>query len=92
MVSGSLATLQVTVRCIWQLLPDGCPRAIRRCGELLKQFDGRGGDRSKSDATDTFALTQSKAAADAGLSKRQQVTAVRVANVPSEIFEAPSRR
>ena len=60
-------------------------RAIRRAGELLKQVDGRGGDRSKSDAGDTYA--QSDLAADAGMSKRQQVTAVRLANVPAEDFD-----
>jgi hypothetical protein len=60
-------------------------RAIRRCGELLKQFDARGGDRSKSNGDGTFA--QSEAAREAGLSKRQQVTAGRVANVPLGEFE-----
>lgn len=63
-------------------------RAVRRCGELLKQFDGRGGDRSKNDATVNFAPTQKQAADDAGLSERQRVTAVRVANVPEPDFEA----
>ena len=62
-------------------------RAIRRCGELLKQFDGRGGDQSESTAADTFAPTQREAAEQAGMSKRQQVTAVRVANVPDNTFE-----
>ena len=52
---------------------------------LPKQFDARGGDRSKSAATDTFA--QRDAAEDAGLSKRQQVSAVRIANIPAERFE-----
>ncbi|MCP4700706.1 MAG: hypothetical protein GY862_28205 [Gammaproteobacteria bacterium] len=58
-------------------------QAIRRCGELLKQFDGS--TRAGGVATDT---TQRQAAQDAGLSKRQQVTAVRVANVPQDIFDA----
>jgi hypothetical protein len=62
-------------------------RAIRRCGELLKQFDGRGGDRSKSGDAPTFAPTQREAAERAGISRDQQVTAVRVANVPAEDFE-----
>ena len=62
-------------------------RAIRRCGELLKEFDGRGGDRTKTDGADTSAPTRREAAATAGLSERQQVTAVRVANVPAEQFE-----
>ncbi|MCK9543966.1 MAG: hypothetical protein M0R03_18255 [Novosphingobium sp.] len=32
-------------------------------------------------------MSQREAAEQAGLSKRQQVTAVRVANVPDEVFE-----
>lgn len=62
-------------------------RAIRRAGELLKQVDGRGGDRTKTDADGGFAPTQRQAAADAGMSERQQLTAVRVANVPADEFE-----
>jgi hypothetical protein len=62
-------------------------RAVRRCGELLKQFDGRGGDRTKTDGAVSSAPTQKEAAQQAGLSERQQVTAVRVANVPAETFE-----
>ena len=34
-------------------------RAIRRSGELLSQFDTRGGDRSKSGGAHTFVLTES---------------------------------
>ena len=63
-------------------------RAVKRCGQLLKQYDGRGGDRSKSASADTSAPTQRDAASDAGMSKRQQVTAIRVANVPDDEFEA----
>ncbi len=60
-------------------------RAIRRCGELLQQFDGRGEHR-RTDGGDSS--SQRQAAAAAGMSERQQVTAVRVANVPDEEFEA----
>jgi hypothetical protein len=66
-------------------------RAVRRMGELLKQFDGRGGDQSKSDGTHTFASdqpSQKEVAARAGISKHQQTQAVRVANVSPEKFEA----
>lgn len=67
-------------------------RATRRVGELLKQFDGRGGDqKGESDGGGTFDIrppTQRMAAESAGLSKRQQVTAVRVANIPEKDFEA----
>lgn len=62
-------------------------RAIRRCGELLKQVDGRGGDTGKSVDDRTFAQTQRNAADAAGMSKHQQVQAVRVANVPAAEFE-----
>ena len=63
-------------------------RAIRRAGELLTTLDGRGGDRSKSAGGDTFAPSRQEAGSEAGMSKRQQVTAVRVANVPQPDFEA----
>jgi len=59
-------------------------RAIRRAGELLKQFDARG-DHRKKDGTVLSSATQM--ARSVGLSERQQKTAVRVANVPAETFE-----
>ncbi len=63
-------------------------RAIERCGELLKAYDGRGGDRSKTEGAHGSAPpTQREAAAAAGLSEHQQLQAVRVANVPREEFE-----
>lgn len=62
-------------------------RAIRRAGELLKQIDGRGGDRSKTEGDHGSAITQRQAAANAGLSEHQQLQAVRVANVPADDFE-----
>lgn len=58
-------------------------RAIRRCGELLKQFDGKGNNQHGEGALPT----QRQAAADAGMSVHQQKQAVRVANVPTEQFE-----
>jgi len=60
-------------------------RAARRCGKFLKQFDGR--DRPKENSNGTEVISQTKAAADAGFSKDQQTTAVRVANVPAETFD-----
>jgi len=59
-------------------------RAVRRCGELLKQFDARG-DHRKSGGAPTS--SQKDAATRAGMSKDQTVTAVRVANVPADTFE-----
>lgn len=65
-------------------------RAVRRAGELLKQFDARGDNKKMESALDgtSFPPTQRQVAESAGLSKKQQVTAVRVANVPAEEFEA----
>lgn len=60
-------------------------RAIRRCGELLKQFDGRPGNAKQSAGDDTL-ISQRDVAEQAGMSKHQQVQAVRVANVPEEQF------
>jgi len=61
-------------------------RAIRRAGELLEDFDGRG--RPAKIPTASAVISQQDAAAAAGLSERQQLTAVRVANVPAADFEA----
>lgn len=62
-------------------------RAMRRAGELLQQFDGRGGDKSKKEGAHLFAPTQREAAQEAGMSEHQQKQAVRIANVPSADFE-----
>ena len=65
---------------------------MRRMGELLKQFDGRPANASKqTDGTDSL-ISQKDAARAAGISERQQVTAVRVANVPDEQFETAIER
>ena len=48
-------------------------------GELLKQFDGRGGDQSKSEGAHTFASdqpSQKEVAERAGISPDQQKQAV----------------
>jgi len=62
-------------------------RAIRRAGELLKEYDGRGRPTENTDTT-VGNLSQSAAAQNAGMSERQQLTAVRVAKVPHADFEA----
>ena len=62
-------------------------RAIRRCGELLKQVEpARGANQNISTGTDTN-VTRKSVAQDAGLSKRQKDTAIRVANVPEQQFQ-----
>ena len=63
-------------------------RAVRRCGELLKAIEaGVGGRPSKTHTGTGTSFTRSDAARDAGLSKRQKDTALRVANVPDDEFE-----
>jgi hypothetical protein len=64
-------------------------RAVRRMGELLKQFDaqGRRSDQQLPDGT-VQKLSQGEVAAQAGISERQAKTAVRVANVPEDKFDA----
>ena len=64
-------------------------RAITRCGELLKAIPTRhGANQNIADGEDSKVLTRKDAAADAGISERQQVTALRVANVDPELREA----
>lgn len=63
-------------------------RAIRRAGELLKQIEPSKGGRppETKDASD-LSLTRKQAATNAGMSERQQKTALRIANVPEREFE-----
>ncbi|MBL8709103.1 MAG: hypothetical protein JNL25_07925 [Rhodospirillaceae bacterium] len=63
-------------------------RAIRRCGELMQQFEAsRGGRPPETGMGAHTSSTRTSVARDAGLSKHQQVTAIRVANVPAAEFE-----
>lgn len=63
-------------------------RAERRCGELLKQIPAANGANQNIRTGGGTKVTRSSAATDAGLSKRQKDTALRVANVPQDEFEA----
>ena len=69
-------------------------RAVRRCGELLKSVQLRGGDRRSSNLNQSMGThtliphSQKQTAREAGLSKHQEQTAVSVANVPADDFEA----
>jgi hypothetical protein len=57
-------------------------RAIRRAGELLKQIEpGQSARDGKRGADDHTPFNRGDAARDAGMSKHQQVQAIRVANV-----------
>jgi hypothetical protein len=57
-------------------------RATRRMGELLREVDGR---RAKSGSPPTF--LRREVAAEAGVSRHQQGTAVRIAAIPDDAFE-----
>jgi hypothetical protein len=60
-------------------------RAIRRCGQLLKQIPSQqGGDRGNAatGGRSPIAETRAHAATKAGLSEHQRKTALRVASVP----------
>lgn len=68
-------------------------RAVKRCGQLLEDFQAHPGPgRPKGNGTGTDTISQRQAAVDAGLSKRQEVTARAVANVPDDEFEAAVER
>jgi hypothetical protein len=66
-------------------------RAIKRCGELLKAIEpARGANQNISAGSGSNVVeppTRKDAAREAGLSHRQQHTALRVANIPEEEFE-----
>lgn len=73
-------------------------RAIRRCGELLKAMEPQPGKRTDIPVVtavqprgDVPPRSRTEAARDAGLSRDQQKTALRVGSIPAEDFEeAPS--
>lgn len=63
-------------------------RAIRRCGELLKEIQpAHGANQNIADGSVSNVQSRTAAARQAGLSERQQVTAMRVANIPQRDFE-----
>lgn len=62
-------------------------RAIRRCGELLKQIEPAKNQHDASARVGTVPSTRTQAATNAGLSERQRKTALRVANIPEERFD-----
>lgn len=64
-------------------------RAVRRLGELLREFDGRG---RRQNTVSNLGISQREAAARAGISEHRQLQAVRVANVPAAEFEAAVER
>lgn len=62
-------------------------RAIRRAGELLKQIQPQPGKRTDVEPSGG-APTRLQVASDAGMSRDQMHTALRVANVPQADFDA----
>jgi len=62
-------------------------RAIRRCGELLLEFQKAKNQHSANFAGVGAHTGRMKAGADAGLSKNQAIQAIRVANIPKDLFE-----
>jgi hypothetical protein len=63
-------------------------RATRRCGELLATVPpAPGGRPSKTHTGTDMSISRDRAATDAGMSKRQKDTALRVAAVPKTEFE-----
>ena len=63
-------------------------RAIRRCGELLREIEPANGANQNIGDGGAPKVTRTGTAVKAGLSERQQKTALRVANAPKEEFEA----
>lgn len=61
-------------------------RAIRRCGELLNEIEPA--KNQHAGARVDAHPSRTKASKDAGLSRHQKRTALRVANVPAEEFES----
>lgn len=63
-------------------------RAIRRCGDLLKQIEpGKTGPKPELQDVTVLQLNRTEAATHAGLSERQRKAALRVANIPQVEFE-----
>ncbi len=63
-------------------------RAVRRAGELLKQFNAAGTRNDQPIAHKDKRLTQRQAAERYGISPKRERTAIRVANILDEDFEA----
>ena len=59
-------------------------RAVSWAGELLKEFDGKGNNQHRAGTV----ITQKQAKSDAGMSEQRAKTAVRVAAVLKDQFEA----
>lgn len=63
-------------------------RAERRCGELLKQIPRADEATRYGQVGAVPPVTRTQAATDAGLSERQRKTALRIASIPNDEFDA----
>jgi hypothetical protein len=72
---------------LWRMAVRIQGRAIRRCGELLKQTEAKHTGRPSKNGAGAGPNSRKACAQRAGLSTRQMKTAVRVASVPVEDFE-----
>ena len=61
---------------------------LERMGELVKTFQSNGARTDLQPRAGGGPRSQRQAAEEAGISKRQEKTAVRIANVPEADFEA----
>jgi hypothetical protein len=62
-------------------------RAIQRCGQLLNEIEKAHGANQNINGGTPTKVTRKSAAEEAGMSKDQAVTAIRVANIPEEEFD-----
>lgn len=65
-------------------------RAIRQMGKVLEAIEPVNAARDRKDGAD-LPLSRKQAARDAGISERQQKTALRVASLPEDEFEAATK-
>lgn len=62
-------------------------RAVRRSGELLREIKPAVNQFVSAKRAAVGAVTRTQAAKNAGMSERQQITAIRVAKIPEKEFE-----
>jgi len=80
---------QADDRALWKMAVRIQARAIRRCGELLKEIvPAKGGRPFHAPTRSGAGPSRGAAASLAGLSIRQRKTALRVANIPAADFTA----
>jgi hypothetical protein len=92
-VSAASYARQVEDKSLYETAQKIHGRAIKRCGELLKETKAAQGRRTDLELGSgdgpklMLPPTRKEAAGKAEISKRQQRTALRVANIPAAEFE-----